>query len=370
MGQREEFERGLRPLGNLDHQQADQDLTSRMRYYAVPGVSIAVIDQGVLIWAGAYGVHNASTAAPLTSQTRFPVASITKPIVAMATLRLVQHGVLDLDVDVNQYLTSWKLPASPHTRETPVTLRRLLSHSAGVTPYGFWGYRPSGPIPSLLQVLDGLPPANSAPVRVARLPGSRWSYSSGGYCIIQQLLSDVLRLPFPELMAELVLAPLEMRASDFMVVPSAETGAACAQGHDATGAPIAERWRAHPELASSGLWATAADLASWAIAVQRARSGATEGVLMPELVLQMLTPQSSNWGLGPAIDSTGTTARFTHGGAAIGFRSYLTAYCERGQGAVILANGERGDHLGIEIAHSLARAYGWPDYSHYLEPLE
>jgi CubicO group peptidase (beta-lactamase class C family) len=338
-----------------------------MHYYGVPAVSIALINDGRLAWARGYGVRDATTTIPITPDTRFPIASITKPIVGLAVLRLVQQGIVDLDVDVNHYLTSWTLPVSPHTQQANVTLRRLLSHSAGTSVFGFWGYRPSRPIPTLLQVLDGLPPATTVPVRVVTPPGSRWSYSGGGYCIIQQVLIDVLRQPFPALMTDLVLAPLEMRASRFTVVPPPEDQANTAHGHDATGAPISEQWRAHPELAAGGLWSTPTDIAQWVIAVQHARAGANPTLLTRELTQQMLTPQISNWGLGPAIDGVGVTARFAHGGGKIGFRSSMVGYCERGQGAIITTNGERGDQLCVEILHSLARAYDWPDYYHYLD---
>jgi CubicO group peptidase (beta-lactamase class C family) len=365
----QQFEGGLLPFRDVEPQHAGQQLTDRMRYYGVPAVSIALIDDGSLAWARAYGVRDTGSAIAITPDTRFPIASITKPIVATAVLRLVQQGRLDLDVDINNYLTSWALPASPHTRQTKVTLRHLLSHSAGTTVFGFWGYRPSRPIPTLHQVLNGLPPANSVPVRSASPPGSRWSYSGGGYCIIQQALIDTFQRPFPELIAELIFAPLAMHASRCVVAPPPDQQANSAHGHDATGAPLAEQWRAHPELAAGGIWSTPADIAKWAIDLQRARAGASATLLSQQLAQQMFTPQISNWGLGTAIDGAGLTARFSHGGGKLGFRSYMVAYCERGQGAVITTSGERGDQLCVEILHSLARSYSWPDYYHYLDNL-
>ena len=362
-----QFEHSLQPFRDSAHPHADQHLADRMRYYGVPGVSIALIERGSLAWAQGYGVCDEITAIPVTSGTRFPIASITKPIVGLAVLRLVQQGVLDLDSDVNRYLTSWKLPESVHMHETKVTLRHLLSHGAGTSTYGFWGYRPTSSIPTLVQVLDGVPPANSVPVRVVRPPGSQWSYSGGGYCIIQQLLSDVMGQPFPNVLADLVFAPLEMHASICTVLPAAEHETLCAHGHDATGAPIEGHWRAHPEMASAGVWSTPADIARLAMALQRAHAKEAHAVLVPELVKQMFSPQISNWGLGVAIDNAGATARFAHGGAVIGFRSYLVAYVERGQGAVITTNGDRGDELCVEILHSLARVYNWPEYYHYLD---
>lgn len=367
MNQIELFEQGLQPFGDLEHQQADLHLVDRMRYYGVPGVSIALIHDGELGWTRAYGVRGPGDSQAITPATRFPIASITKPIVGSAVLRLAEQGVLDLDVDVNHYLSSWTLPDSPHTQETRVTLRHLLSHSAGTTVYGFWGYRPSGPIPTLLQVLDGLPPANTAPVRVARTPGTRWSYSGGGYTIVQQLLIDVMQQSFPDLMSDLILMPLEMHESRFVVQPPPDEESISALGHDATGAPIADGWRAHPELAAGGLWSTPSDIAKWVIAVQRAHAGDKASLFSPEITRQLLTPQIENWGLGAAIDGEGASKRFSHAGGKLGFRSYMVGYCERGQGAVIATNGERGDHLCVEIAHSLARVYDWPEYAHYLD---
>lgn len=363
----EQFEGSLQPFGNVEHRQPDRHLAERMRYYGVPGLSIAVIHHGALAWTRGYGFLKEAGSAEVSPQTRFPMASITKPIVGSAVLLLVEQGLLNLDVDVNHYLTSWTLPDSPHTRETPITLRHLLSHSAGTTVYGFWGYRPSGPIPTLLQVLDGLPPANTAPVRVTAPPGSRWSYSGGGFCVVQQVLMDVLQQPFSELMHELILAPLGMIASRFAVMPAPHEEAITAHGHDATGAPIAERWRAHPELAAGGLWSTPADIARWELAVQRAHAGDEASLYSREINRQLLIPQIGNWGLGAAIDGEGETARFSHAGGKLGFRSYMVGYSERGHGAVIATNGERGDHLCVEIAHSLARVYGWPEYAHYLD---
>lgn len=368
MTPREQFERGLQAFGNRAAPDTNHTLAERMDYYHVPGVSLAVIEDGQLAWAQGYGWADAST--PVQPETRFCSASITKVAVGLAVLHLVQVGRLDLDTDADHYLTSWKIPESPHTQKTKITLRHLLSHGAGLSTFGFWGYRPNEPIPNLLQILDGLPPANSVPVRSARPPATEWHYSSGGYCVIQQLLIDVCRQPFPELMADLVLKPLGLENSLFAVQPPQSLWPVTAHGHDATGAAIADRWRAHPELASAGLWTTATDLAKLAIALQEARAGLLNACLAPELAREMFTPQLGNWGLGVALDGAGATLRFAHGGAALGYRSYLVAYCQRGQGAAILTNGERGDHLCIEILHSLARAYGWPAYAHFMDGLE
>ena len=93
---------------------------------------------------------------------------------------------MDLDTDVNVYLKSWKLPANEIMAGTKVTIRELLTHTAGLTVHGFAGYASDAAIPSLVQILNGEKPANSAAIRVDTEPGTRWRYSGGGYVIIQQ----------------------------------------------------------------------------------------------------------------------------------------------------------------------------------------
>jgi len=339
-------------------------LADRMAHYRVPGVSLAVIDDGRIAWAKAYGTRAAGGDAPVSPDTLFQAASIGKVVVAVAALRHVGRGALDLDGDVNARLTSWRVPENGFTAAAPVTLRRLLSHSAGVTGSGFRGYAAGEDVPSLRQVLDGLPPANSPPVRVDLVPGTRQRYSGGGYLIVQQLLEDVTGRPFPGLMQEEVLTPCGMAASTFAAPLPPERAAAAATGHRADGAPLPGGWHTYPEMgAGASLWTTAPDLARFAIAVMRARAGHADGVLPQALAAAMLTPQIGDRGLGPVLgDDGGDRSYFMHPGANEGFRSLLVAYPERGQGLVILTNGDGGEELCREILRSASVAYGWvPD---------
>jgi CubicO group peptidase (beta-lactamase class C family) len=153
----------------------------------VPGVSIAVIHDGKIEWANGYGVVRLG-GAPVTPETLFQAGSISKPVTAMAVMHLVQTGKLNLDTDVNQYLKSWKVPSNSFTEKTKITLRELLSHTAGMTVHGFPGYASDAPLPTLVQVLNGAKPANSPAIYVDIAPGSEWRYSGGGFVIEQQLL--------------------------------------------------------------------------------------------------------------------------------------------------------------------------------------
>jgi CubicO group peptidase (beta-lactamase class C family) len=337
-------------------------LVDRMGAYKTPGVSIAFIDNGRVEWARGYGVRETGSREPVTAETLFQAGSISKPVTAIAALRLVQAGKLNLDEDVNRKLASWKVPENELTKERKVTLRGLLSHSAGINVSSFSGYLSGEPAPTLLQVLDGMKPANNPPVRVASVPGSRFSYSGGGYTIIQQLLIDVEKRPFPDLMRELVFEPLKMKHSTFeQPLPKNLKGLAAA-GHNFNGETASGRWRIFPEMAAAGMWTTPSDLSRLVIEVQKAQAGRSDKYLSATIVNQMLTAQSVDWGLGFSVEGSGRTRHFSHGGSTLEFNSYLVAYNQTGQGVVIMTNSLRGERVINELLRSIAREYGWSDF--------
>ena len=164
-------------------------LMERMR---VPGVSIAVIKDFEIHWAKGYGIADVTAGAPVTPDTIFQAASISKPTAAMGVMRLVQDGRMSLDADVNTYLKSWKLPASEHTRDRPVTLRSLLSHTSGLGDgFGFPGYHPQAPLPTVVQILDGEKPSNTGKVLMERRRSRPTEYSGGGVTVVQLAVTDV-----------------------------------------------------------------------------------------------------------------------------------------------------------------------------------
>jgi CubicO group peptidase (beta-lactamase class C family) len=336
-------------------------LAQRMSDLKIPGVSIAVINNGAIEWAKGYGTTETGTGGPVTPHTLFQAASISKPVAALAALRLVEQGKLSLDEDVNAKLTSWKVPENDFTKTEKVTLRRLLSHSAGLTVHGFGGYAADAPVPTLVQVLDGAKPANSDAVRVDVVPGKIWRYSGGGYTVAQQLMMDVTGRPFPALMVELVLKPVGMDDSTYdQPLPEARRGAA-AGGHTSDGKLLPGRYHTYPEMAAAGLWTTPTDLAKFLLEIERARRGAS-AVLSQARALEMTTAQKPGYGLGLSLDGLGKTASFGHGGSNEGFKCQMAAFFEGGRGAVIMTNGDRGGFLAGEVLQAIAREYDWPAF--------
>jgi CubicO group peptidase (beta-lactamase class C family) len=334
-------------------------LIDRMAELKVPALSIAVIHNGRIEWARGYGVRNTS-GARVTPDTLFQAASISKTITALATLRIAESGKLDLDKDVNFYLKSWKVPANTFTDQTKVTLRELLSHTAGLTVHGFAGYASSAPLPTLLQVLDGTPPANSPAIKVDSVPGTRWRYSGGGYVVIQQLLEDVTGQPFAKLVKDTVLIPIGMNHSTFDQPLPDRLLAGAAMPFDSNGKPLEGGPHSYPERAPAGLWTTPSDLARYALEVQKSLAGHSKRVLSQQMTQQMLTPGMNNWGLGPNTGGKAPHQYFEHGGANAGYQCELIAF-EDGDGAVLMTNSDNGNMLISEVVGTIAHEYAWPD---------
>ncbi|MEJ2216170.1 MAG: serine hydrolase [Gemmatimonadota bacterium] len=338
-------------------------LAERMARYHVPGISIAVADSGRIVWARGFGVKEAGETDSVTATTLFQAASISKPVAATAMLRMVAAGKLDLDRPVNDYLKSWKVPQNKYNARQKVTLRRIVSHSAGLTVHGFPGYAAGAPVPTVVQVLDGTPPANTAPVRVDTTPGAIFRYSGGGVTVEQLVLSDVSGDTFPALMKRLVLDPIGMSHSTYRQPLPAELASQAAVAHDAQGKPIAGRWHTYPEMAAAGLWTTPTDLLKWALAIAAARAGEAGAILPQTLAAEMLTVQKGSMGLGPVLGGTGDGFHFGHGGSNAGYRCQVIYFPVLGKGAAIMTNGDDGGALAREVLLAIGAEYGWPDYS-------
>lgn len=337
-------------------------LLLRMADYKVPGVSVAVINGHKIEWAKGYGLKEAGGSSPVTTETLFQAASISKPVSATAALYFVEQGLLNLDENVNDKLRSWKVPDNEWTKDKKVTLRGILSHSAGLTVSGFPGYAQGAAIPTLRQILDGEKPANSAPIRVDIEIGSRYRYSGGGYTVLQQLLIDVLNKPYPVIIKETVLDKIGMTDSLFEQPLPERLAGREATAHRMNGAPIKGQWYTYPELAAAGLWTTPSELCRFAIEIMLSMRGQSNKVLSPAMIQQMMTLQKGEFGLGVVLRGKGEGFYFTHSGGNAGFRCIFLAYPGRGQGAAIMTNGDFGSELFMEILRSLSAEYDWPDF--------
>jgi CubicO group peptidase (beta-lactamase class C family) len=340
-------------------------ITERMEHYKVPGVSIAVINDDHIEWTKVYGTMDVNSGAPVTTETIFEAASTSKFITAVMALHFVQRGLIDLDTNVNDYLKSWQIPDNEFTKDEKVTLRRLLSHRAGI-PYSNYGFSGVG-YPTLIDVLNGAPPAVNKPAIPEFVPGSRWQYSNVGYDVIQLLLEDVSGKPFQQIAEELVFEPLGMSNSTFVYPLDSGKKIHEAMPHDAEG--ISREPGMHlTALAHGGLTTTPTDLAAFTLEMIRSYQGKSEKILSQRTTQQLFTIESdtdpktvgflASEGLGVFLMGEGKDLAFIHHGEnGPGFTSWLIGWPERGTGVVIMTNGIQGHSLSVEIINAFHREY-------------
>ena len=366
---------GMTLIEKLDSS-SQLSLRQLMEAYQVPGLSLAVINDFKIVSAQTFGVTEAGGSTAVTTRTLFQAGSVSKPVAAVGALRLVQDEKLVLDEDVNRRLKSWKVPENGFTKEQKVTLRRILSHSGGLTVHFFPGYPVGQPLPTLPQILNGEKPANTAPVRVDFVPGTGWRYSGGATIIEQQLMIDVTGVPFPQLMSGLVFNPLGMNDSTYeQPLPSARAAAA-ASGTLASGQTVPGKWHVYPEMAAGGLWTTPTDLAKLAIEIALAKRGQSNRVLSKAMTREMLKVQMprveeislgdeqhrDRMGLGFFLGDETRPDLFGHIGEDQGFQAMLLMFADAGQGAAIMCNSDFGILLGDSLLEKIAKEYGWKNY--------
>ncbi len=331
-----------------------------MARYHVPGLSVAVINDGRLEWAKGYGVREVG-GAPVDTTTLFLAGHIGQGVAALATLKLVEDGLIGLDQNVNERLAAWDVPENEFTTTEKVTLRRILTHTSGLSVPTTLGYSTEDALPTIEQILDGVTPATNEPIRVLHTPGSRQRYSLGGYVVLQRLLEDITGSSYADFVRAAVLAPLDMRSS-FHSQPLTEALAAnAASGYEPTNEPVPGRWRVYPQLAALGMWTTPSDLARLAIEVQRTYAGESDRIISQASAAEMVAQQFENRGLGFEVGGEGDWRFFRLEGHGNNYLSDLFAYVSQGMGAVVMTNSSNGEGVKAHILRAIALEYGWPD---------
>ena len=347
-------------------------IEERMAFHRVPGLAIAIIDGGEVVFTRGYGVRQVGEDAPIDADTVFSVGSVSKMVNAALVLRLVAAEDLQLDRDVNDYLDSWKVPENRYTDRSKVTLRAILSHTAGFSQHGFADFRPGELLPTALQTLNGHSPARHGPVRLMFEPGDRMDYSGGGTTVSQVLITDLTGMSYVEAAERHVLEPLGMSRSTFQNPIPASHGN-IAHAHDDRGRPTAlpRGWEAMPEMAASGFWTSARDLGAFVVALMDSHAGESE-FLPRELAGDMMTRVPRSWhGLGPRLNGEVRTHVFHHGGSNDSYRARIEGHLGTGQGVVLLTNGTRGAWLYGEVRKAVEEAFDWAVTAEegYAEPM-
>lgn len=332
-----------------------------MAIYNIPGASICVIKDFGVHWSKGYGTQDAATGRKVSGNTLFQAASISKSITSMAVLKAAELGHFSLDDDVNDILTSWKLPANPHSQEAPITPRMLASHTSGLGDgFGFPGYEPSDELPSVTQILNGENTSNVAKPEFDRAPYAGFKYSGAGYLVLQHLLTDCLGLEFAEIIDNFVFRPLDMTNSSFDQPLPPDLEITAARAHNGNGKALDSKWRLYPELAAAGLWTTSEDLAKFVVEVQKSLLGKSNKVISKENALLMANPVGvGDYGIGFRIYKTGQGWFLEHGGANWGFRCRMISHRLKGDGLIVMTNSSQGGALIDAIRERVEWHYGW-----------
>ena len=337
-------------------------LPERMKYYHINGLSIAVIHNYKLEWAKGYGWADSAHQIPVTTQTLFQAASISKSLNAVGVLKLAQENKLNIHDDINTWLKSWHLPANNFTAGKKVTVYNLLNHTAGFNVHGFPGYEKNDPLPTIIQILNGEKPANSEPVQFLAEPGTKVEYSGGGIEISQLIITDITHQPYDAYQWDKVLKPLGMTNSFYTQPPPGNKTALLATAYDRDGKEINGKFHIYPEMAAAGLWTNPTDLSRFIIETQLAYEGRSNKVLSQATTREMLTPfKGSDAGLGVFIDSIGDRLYFKHGGANEGFRCQYFGSLTGGDGVVVMVNSDQ-DIILHDIINGIAQEYNWKNF--------
>lgn len=336
-------------------------LKERMEHHKVPGVSIAFLQDNKILWTHTEGVTDTVSNKAIDKNTVFQAASISKPVFATVLMKYRQEHGLDLDADVNNLLTSWQLPTHQWAASSPVTLRRLLSHSAGTTVHGFGGYASGEKVPSILAVLNGVEPANSASVIVDIEPGTQFRYSGGGTTLAQLVLQDISGVSLPQLAQSTVFGPLGMKHSRYAQPLDGDLARNAAVPFMSNGEPVEGGAHTYATMAAAGLWTTPSDLMKFASKLQQSASGADQTFLDQSTATEMLTPQMKPVGIGFFLGGGEAVTTFGHGGSNAGFKANLFAHINTGDGIAVMTNGDNGGALIKEIKNRAAEIYGWPE---------
>jgi len=347
---------------------ATWSIEERMKHYGIPGASIAIIHNGEIAWAKAYGVTDKDSQTPVTTQTLFQAAATSMPVTAYGALRLVEQGKVTLDENINNYLKEWELTDNEFTESDKVTLRNLLNHSAGIYPRGTGRYNLEDTIPTLVEILNGTPPAVNEPITVNKVPGESVRFAYASYVPVQQIMIEAEGKAFSEIMYEQVLQPLEMTNSTFSQSLTEVQLAKAATGYLKGGAMVEGKRKIYPAMASNGLWTTAEDYAKFLTNVQQTTAGKTTKGLSKDLAELMGTPygvSGSGWsftlGLGFQLLNRNNEIYLRHHGWNRGFYAEIVAHRDKGYGVVVMTN-STFPAFNAEVIRAVAQTYNWDSF--------
>jgi len=324
------------------------NIEERMKHYNVQGLSITLLEGGEISGAENYGLLEVESNRKVNEDSIFSACSISKFLTGILVMKLVEDGLLNLDDDVNENLKSWKVPENDFTKNKKVTLKNLLSHQSGIKdPEGsFPELNSKIAVPSMVELLKGKTLYCKTPIDVKCEPENEFHYSDAGFCIIQQLIEDVAKKPFHQVVKEQIFEPLGMAYSHFNTTMLEVDRQNFSCGHNKNGELVDGKYPIYPYPAASGLWTTSLNLAELVLELMKAVKGESKVGISESLAIEMITPQrGKSWtGLGVFLEGSEKELEITSLGWGVGFQCMMVAFPYLEKGAVIMTNSELGVH--------------------------
>jgi len=331
----------------------------RMKKCRTSAISIAIIENFEITETYVHGVKRRRTEEKVTPNTLFQAASISKPVFAVALMRLAEQGKLDIDTDISEYLVDYEI-STFDKKKHKITLRQILSHRAGLNLHGFIGYKQGKKIPTVNQILTGKKPTNHSKLKLEKKPGTEEKYSGGGYVLAQKIMTDVCKLDFCELMNDLVLTPLSMENSTFTQDLPEDKIHEVAFGYNSYNLQVSGGFKIMPELSAAGLWTTPSDLALFGIEMMKALKG--ESVFLKKETAELMMTkahENSNFGVGFRVFDEKKGLVFGHSGGNIGYRSNMCFCPADASGMVVMVNSDKGVKMTTEITNAATEIFSW-----------
>ncbi len=336
-------------------------LTKAMAYFKVPAISFAVIQNNKLSWIDAVGYTKPDHNQKVDTNTLFQAGSMSKSVAAATTMSLIDRGIINLDTAVNPLLNSLRIAKTDRFKHHKITLRQLLDMSSGLSVGTYRGYVPGQKLPTLVQTLRGMRPANNPPTQILYQPGTRYHYSSGAYEVLRFAINSYTPLSFVQTTQKYIFMPLKMHHSYYGQPLPERLGKNVAFATNADGHPFPYKWRIMPEYAAAGLWSTPGDLAKFVLSVIKADQGKKHEAISPTMARFALEKESHTpYGLGFALGGQGKQFHFMKLGQSPGYQGWLVGFPKTGQGAVVMTNSDNGRNLAQSLIYAIARTYHWP----------
>jgi len=341
----------------------DQYLNKLMHEHNVCVVGYAIINNHKIEYVNTISINDEIV---VNENSLFQACSLSKILTALCVLILQDQKKVNIDKSINSHLNSWKVPTASYAEE--VTLRQALNMTSGLCYQelnpNFLPYTLDMPVPTLKQILNGQLPATNYPICQGFKPGSHYHYSGAGYMVMQQLIEDVTRQSFEEVIQDNILTPLKMTNSFFKQPLPANLTSKAVPGFYADSLKLKNGWDNIPTLASGGLWSTPLDLALLTLALSNAYSGKSNSIFSQNIVIEAMKPQTNtNFGLGIVLDGENQTFNFRKNGNNRGYHNELIMFPNVGQGIVIMTNQSGGMELIKSFVAFVAHHFNWQPYA-------